>query len=56
MIYCDYVILGQIVALRHPPEKIDEAIENDDTNTLVKMFMPLVFGREGDLRIYYDKE
>ena len=34
MIYCDYVILGQIVSLRNPPESLDEAIENDETNTL----------------------
>ena len=41
MIYCDYVILGQIVPLRNPSENLDEAIENDQTKTLVKMFVPM---------------
>ena len=39
MIYCDYSILGQIVAFRSPPENIDEAIKND--KKLVKIFTPM---------------
>ena len=35
MIYCDYVILGQLIALKNPPEDLDEAIKND------KMFVPI---------------
>ena len=42
MIYCDYIILGQIISLRNSPENLDEAIENDKTKTLVKMFVPIV--------------
>ena len=41
MIYCDYNILGQIISLRNSPENLDEAIENDKTKTLVKMFVPI---------------
>ena len=41
MIYCDYVILGQLIALKNPPEDLDEAIKNDKTNTLTKMFVPI---------------
>ena len=41
MIYCDYVILGQLIALKNSPEDLDEAIKNDKTNTLTKMFVPI---------------
>ena len=41
MIYCDYVILGQLIALKNPPEDLDEAIKNDKTNTLTKTFVPI---------------
>ena len=41
MIYCDYVILSQLIALKNPPEDLDEAIKNDNTNTLTKMFVPI---------------
>ena len=41
MIYCDYIILDQIISLRNSPENLDEAIENDKTKTLVKMFVPI---------------
>ena len=41
MIYCDYIILGQIVVFRSTPEgeKIDELIKND--KKLVKLYMPM---------------
>ena len=41
MIYCDYVILGQIVVFRSTPEseKFDELIKND--KKLVKVYMPM---------------
>ena len=41
MIYCDYIILAQIVAFRSPPEgeNIDELIKND--KKLVKIYMPM---------------
>ena len=41
MIYCHYVILGQLIALKNPPEDLDAAIKNDKTNTLTKMFVPI---------------
>ena len=41
MIYCDYVILGQLIAFQNPPEDLDEAIKNDKTNELTKMFVPI---------------
>ena len=40
--------MQRIVALRNPPETIDEAIENDDTETLVKMFMPMYDNATGE--------
>ena len=39
MIYCNYVILAQIVAFRSPPENVDEIIKND--KKLVKIYMPM---------------
>ena len=39
MIYCDYIILAQIVAFRSPHENIDEIIQND--KKLVKICMPM---------------
>ena len=39
MIYCDYTILGQIVAFRSPPENIDDAIKND--KKLVTIYTPM---------------
>ena len=41
MIYCDYVILGQIIPFKSPPESenIDEYIKND--KKLVKMYLPM---------------
>ena len=39
MIYCDYIILAQIVAFRSPPENVDEIIKND--KKLVKIYMPM---------------
>ena len=41
MIYCDNIILGQIVVFRSTPEgeKIDELIKND--KKLVKLYMPM---------------
>ena len=39
MIYCDYIILGQILAFRSPPENIDEIIQND--KKLVIIYMPM---------------
>ena len=41
MIYCDYIILGQIVVFRSTPEgaKFDELIKND--KKLVKLYMPM---------------
>ena len=41
MIYCDYIILGQIVVFRSIPEgeEIDELIKND--KKLVKLYMPM---------------
>ena len=41
MIYCDYVILGQIVVFKSPPESeiADELIKND--KKLVKIYMPM---------------
>ena len=39
MIYCDYIILAQIVTFRSPPENIDEIIQND--KKLVKIHMPM---------------
>ena len=39
IIYCDYVLLGQILALKNPPENLDEALANDETKTLVKIFV-----------------
>ena len=47
IIYCDYAILGQIVPLRNPPENLDEAVANDETNTLVKMYMPMYDNSNG---------
>ena len=41
IIYCDYAILGQIIPLKNPPENLDEAVSNDETNTLVKMYTPM---------------
>ena len=40
MIYCDYALLGQILPLKNPPENLDKALANDETKTLVKMFVP----------------
>ena len=40
IIYCDYVLLGQILSLKNLPENFDEALANDETKTLVKMFVP----------------
>ena len=40
IIYCDYVLLGQILPLKNPPENLDEALANDETKTLVKMLVP----------------
>ena len=39
MIYCDYIILAQIVAFRSPPDNVDEIIKND--KKLVKIYMPM---------------
>ena len=41
MIYCDYIILGQIIPFKSPPESedIDEYIKND--KKLVKMYWPM---------------
>ena len=39
MIYCDYIILAQIIAFRSPPENVDEIIKND--KKLVKIYMPM---------------
>ena len=39
MIYCDYIVLAQIVAFRSPPENKDEIIQND--KKLVKIYMPM---------------
>ena len=41
MIYCDYIILGQVVVFRSPPEgeNIDDLIKND--KKLVKIYMPM---------------
>ena len=36
MIYCDYTILGQIIAFKSPPENIDEAVKLD--KKLVKIY------------------
>ena len=47
IIYCDYAILGQIVSLRNPPENLDEAVANDETDTLVKMYMPMYDNSNG---------
>ena len=41
MIYCDYVIIGQLIALKNPPEGLDEAVKNDKTNTLTKLFVSI---------------
>ena len=40
IIYCDYVLLGQILPLKNLPENLDEALANDETKTLVKIFVP----------------
>ena len=40
MIYCNYVLLDQILHLKNPPENLDEALANDETKTLAKMFVP----------------
>ena len=40
-IYCDYVILGQIVVFRNPPEDIDELIKAGKSKALVKMYMAM---------------
>ena len=40
IIYCDYVLLGQLLPLKNPPENLDEALANDETKTLVKIFVP----------------
>ena len=41
MIYCDYIILGQMIPFKSPPESenIDEYIKND--KKLVKMYLPM---------------
>ena len=41
MIYCDYIMLGQIIPFKSPPEpeNIDEYIKND--KKLVKMYLPM---------------
>ena len=39
IIYCQYVILGQVIPLRNPPEELDEYISSEDH--LVKMYVPL---------------
>ena len=40
ILYCDYVLLGQILPLKNPLENLDESLANDKTKTLVKMFVP----------------
>ena len=39
IIYCDYTILGQIIAFKSPPENIDEAVKAD--KKLVKIYLPI---------------
>ena len=39
MIYCDYIILAQIVVFRSAPDNVDELIKND--KKLVKIYMPI---------------
>ena len=45
IIYCQYVILGQVIPLRNPPEELDEYISREDH--LVKMYVPLYDNNDG---------
>ena len=45
IIYCQYVILGQVIPFRNPPEELDEYISSEDH--LVKMYVPLYDNNDG---------
>ena len=45
IIYYQYVILGQVVPLRNPPEALDEYISTGDH--LVKMYVPMYDNKDG---------
>ena len=44
IIYCQYIILGQVLPLRNPPEDLDNYVKD---NHLVKMYVPLYDNNDG---------
>ena len=45
VVYCQYVILGQVIPWRNPPDNIDDHVSNNDH--LVKMYVPLCDNNDG---------